>query len=165
VIQLHPDVLRIKGGKNQQRIIDMTHELYSYGINVLQEETGKNILDHEEDFEALTSLLQTTEPLKKMYNEYQYNVALERTERIAKTLTDHMKTIRRTNTVKKRVLQEEYKKDKILELREFRKSYLARKLVELLPQKDLEKIIRIGQRKLEKERIKNEDVNSISLMK
>lgn len=155
---MHPGVKRTKGGKNQKRIIEIAHELYSQGIDVLIEDTAKDILQHEEDFTALTTLLQTDVPLKQIYkNDLQYSIALERSERIARSLTNHMKTIRRMKTVRKTKLDIEYKKEKIKELRNLPKAYLARKLVKLLPEKELERFIRTGQINVEKKRLDKED--------
>ena len=155
---MHPGVKRTKGGKNQKRIIEIAHELYSQGVDVLIEDTAKDILQHEEDFTALTTLLQTDAPLKQIYkNDLQYSIALERSERIARSLTNHMKIIRRMKTVRKTKLDIEYKKEKINELRNLPKAYLARKLVKLLPEKELERFIRTAQRNVEKKRLDKED--------
>lgn len=152
---MNPAITRqVKSGKHQQRIIDISHELFLYQIDVLDQNTARDILEREDDADALKVFLQTTEPLKNMYSDYQYNIALERSERIAQGLAKYMRAFRRSKTAAKQTLQSEYKKEKIKELEKFSKKFLARKLVELLPKKDVEKIIHV---KIEKDQLKKAD--------
>jgi len=149
---MHPGIKRELRGKHQKRIVEISHELYLDKVDILNPNTAKDILEREDDADFMIHFLQSTEPLKKTFSDYQYNVALERSGRIAKVLTNYMKSIRRAKSVENRELGAAYKKEKIETLKTLPKAYLARKLVEYLPKKDLDKIIRIGLRKEENKR-------------
>lgn len=157
---MNPGILRnVDRGKHQQTIVEKSHILYDqYQIDILNQDTAKDLLEDEKDAEFLIHFLTTTEPLKKIYSSYKYRIALEQIKTISKSLTNQVKSLRADATRKKNKEKEENDALLISQLKNLSKAYLVKVLIKKLPKDEIKKIIDVGISR--KEKRKNNKMSS-----